>query len=130
VPPLALLSLGTAAVALAWVALATATGRQSNWMALVAAADAAWLLRLAGMPRGWPRAAWAAGATAAAVVLAHWGIIAAGIGSLVGLAPLDSALRLGPGLAWTVAQLLNGPQDVALLLSALALAAVAGRHVR
>lgn len=124
---LALLSLGTAAVALAWIALATATGRQSNWMALVAALDAAWLVRLAGLPRGWGRAAWALAATAAAVVLAHWGIIATGIGALIGLAPFDSALRLGTGLAWTVARLLNGPVDLALLAAAAVVAVAAGR---
>ena len=125
--PLALLLLGTAVVTLAWVALATATGRQSSWMALVAAVDAAWLLRLAGLPRGWRRATWAVAATAVTVVLAHWGIIASGIGALIGLAPLASALKLGTGLAWTVAQLLNGPFDLAMLALALVVAAVAGR---
>ncbi len=125
-PPL-LLALGVAVFTAAWILLAAATGRQSSWMALLAAADAALLLRLGGVAPGFRRAAWAVGATATTIVLANWGIVAAGIGRLVGLGPLDSALKLGSGLAWTVAQLVNGPVDVALLLASLAVAAFAGR---
>ena len=36
-----LLPLGVAAVAAAWIVVATATGRQSSWMAVLAALDAA-----------------------------------------------------------------------------------------
>lgn len=122
-----LLPLGTAGFAAAWIVLAAATGRQSSWMAVLAAFDAALLLRLGGMPPGGRRAAWGVGATAATIVLANWGIVAAGIGRLVGVAPLDSAARLGTGLAWTVAQLLNGPVDLAWLAAALVAAAVASR---
>lgn len=122
-----LLPIGIAGFAAAWILLASATGRQSSWMALLAAIDAAVLLRLGGMVPGPRRAAWAFGATAATIVIAHWGIAAAGIGRLVGLAPLDSALKLGAGLAWTVAQLLNGPVDVAWLVASLVVAWLAGR---
>ena len=122
-----LLALGVAVVATAWILLASATGRQSSWMALLAAADAAFLLRIGGMAPGLRRAAWAVGATALTIVLANWGIVAAGIGRLVGLAPLDSASKLGTGLAWTVVQLANGPIDVVLLLVALGVAALAAR---
>lgn len=125
--PLSLLLLGTAVVTVAWVFLAIGTGRQSSWMALLAALDAAWLLRLSGMPPGALRAAWAVAATAAVVALAHWGIVAAGIGGLIGLSPFESALKLGAGLAWTVAGLLNGPGDLAILAAALVVAAVAAR---
>ena len=129
-PPLLaplLLALGIAVFTAAWILLAAATGRQSSWMALLAAADAAFLLRLGGMAPGVRRAAWAGGAPATTIVLSNWGIVAAGIGRLVGLGPLDSALKLGAGLAWTVAQLVNGPVDVALLLASLAVAALAAR---
>lgn len=122
-----LLPLGVAGFAAAWILLAAATGRQSSWMALLAALDAAFLLRIGGMPPGPRRIAWATGATAATIVLANWGIVAAGIGRLVGLGPLDSALKLGTGLAWTIVQLVNGPVDIALLLLSLVVAAVASR---
>lgn len=122
-----LLPIGVAGFAAAWVLLASATGRQSSWMALLAAVDAAVLLRIGGMAPGARRAAWAVSATLATIVLAHWGIVAAGIGRLVGLGPLDSALKLGTGLAWTVAQLLNGPVDVAWLVASLGVAVLAGR---
>ena len=122
-----LLPLGVAGFAAAWVLVAAATGRQSSWMALLAALDAALLLRIGGMAPGARRAAWAVGATGATIVLANWGIVAAGIGRLLGLAPLDSALKLGTGLAWTVARLLNGPADLAWLAASLAVAALAAR---
>ena len=79
------------------------------------------------MPPGARRAAWGVGATAGTIVLANWGIVATGIGRLVGVAPLDSAAKLGTGRAWTVAQLLNGPADLAWLAAALAVAALASR---
>ena len=124
---LPLLALGIAGFAAAWVVVAMGTGRQSSWMALLAAADAALLLRVGGMPAGPRRAAWAVAGTLATVVLANWGIAAAGIGRRIGLDPLESALKLGNGLAWTVAQLVNGPLDLALVAAAVVLAALAGR---
>lgn len=122
-----LLPVGIAGFAAAWILLASATGRQSSWMALLAAIDAAVLLRIGGMPPGPRRATWAVAATMATILIAHWGIVAAGIGRLIGLTPLDSALKLGTGLAWTMAQLLNGPVDIAWLVASLAVAALAGR---
>ena len=122
-----LLPLGVAAVAAAWIVVATATGRQSSWMAVLAALDAAFLLRVGGMAAGWRRAAWAVAGTAATIVLANWGIVAAGIGRLVGVGPLDSALKLGSGLAWTVVQLTHAPLDVAWLAVSLVIAAWAAR---
>ena len=44
-------------------------------------------------------------------IAANWGIVAAHIGSMMGLGILDSAQRLGPHLAWTYAGLLNGPTE-------------------
>lgn len=124
---LALLLLGVAGFAAAWIALGMLSDRQSSWMAPLAALDAALLLRLGGMPPGWRRAAWAVAATVATVMLANWGIAAAQLGVSLGLLPLDSALKLGPHLAWTLAQLANGPADLAWIALALVLAVVASR---
>jgi hypothetical protein len=124
---LPLLALGVAGFAAAWVALALLTGRQCSWMAPLAALDAALLLRLGGMAPGWRRAAWALLATALMIALAQWGIIAAQLGAMLGLDPLTSALRLGPSLAWTLAQLANQPGDLLWLGAGLALAVLAAR---
>jgi len=124
---LPLLLLGTLGVAAAWVLVAVALGRQSSWMALLAAADAVVLLQLGGMRAGWRRGAWAVVATVAAAVLANWGIIATQVGMMIGMGPLDSATRLGAPLAWTLAKLANGPADVAWVGAGMLVAAVLGR---
>ena len=56
-----------------------ARDRQCSWMAILAAIDAALLLRMARMPRGWLRVSLAVIATASTIVLANWGIAAAQI---------------------------------------------------
>jgi len=124
---LPLLLLGTFGVAAAWVLAAVALSSQCSWMALLAAADAVVLLQLGGMPPGWRRAGWASAATVATAVLANWGIIATQLGMMIGLSPLDSAMRLGAQLAWTLAQLANGPADVAWVATGILLAAALGR---
>lgn len=96
-------------------------------MAVVAAIDAAVLLRLARMPTGWTRASWGIAATVLAIALANWGLAAAQIGRLVGLSPWESALRLGPSHAWTLVSLANPAPQLAWLLLALVVAAVASR---
>ena len=121
------LPLGVAAVAAAWIVVATATGRQSSWMAVLAALDAAFLLRVGGMAAGWRRAAWAVAGTAATIVLANWGIIASHLGSMLGLTPWESAIRLGSDHAWTLARLANGGGDLAWLLLAALVAMVGSR---
>jgi len=124
---LLLLSIGSLGVAAAWILLAFARDQQSSWMAVIAAIDAAVLLRLARMPAGWRRAGWGVAATAIAIVVANWGIAAAQIGRLVGLAPWESALRLGPSHAWTLTGLANPTPQLAWLLAALVVAVVASR---
>ncbi|MGN6512681.1 MAG: hypothetical protein ACTHKZ_03805 [Lysobacteraceae bacterium] len=123
----ALLSVGSAGFAAAWVLLAWMRDRQCSWMAVLAALDAALLLRLARMRPGWPRAAAAVLATAAAIALANWGIVAAQMGRPMGLLPWQSLTRLGPSLAWTLATLANHPADLAWLWIALVAALLAGR---
>jgi hypothetical protein len=123
----ALLALGSLGCAAAWILLALASERQSSWMALLAGLDAAFLLRLGRMPAGRVRIALATAATAATIVLANWGIIAAQVGRTMGLLPWASATKLGPDYAWTLARLANAPADLAWLAVGLLLAAVAAR---
>ena len=118
-----LVALGSCGFAAAWILLAFARDRQCSWMAVFAAIDAVLLLRLARMPAGWLRVA----ATALSIVLANWGIAAAQVGKAMGLLPWESALKLGPQYAWTLAGLANQPGDLAWLAAALLLAAIASR---
>jgi hypothetical protein len=122
-----LLLLASLGVAAAWALLALVTGRQSTWMALVAAVDAIAVLRLLRVRPGLARAGTALAATALSVVLANWWIAAGQIGRSLGLLPWDSSLRLGPDYAWTLATLANRPADIAWIAAALLLAAIAGR---
>ena len=123
----ALLSLGSFGFAAAWVLLAFAYNRQCSWMALLAACDAAVLVRLARAAPGWRRASLALGSTFATILLANWGIAAAQMGQVMGLLPWESMIRLGPSLAWTLAILANPPVDLWWLWMALVLAVVTAR---
>lgn len=118
-----ILLLGGLCFCLIWVLLALYLGRQSGWMALLAAVDAALLLRFAGVRPGTRRATVAALATLVMALLANWFIIASQLGFALGLLPWESALRLGPSHAWTLAQLANGTLDRACLLASPLLAA-------
>lgn len=118
-----ILLLGGLCFSLIWVLLALYLGRQSGWMALLAAVDAALLLRFAGVRPGGRRALVAALATVAMVLLVNWFIIASQLGFVLGLLPWESALRLGFSHAWTLARLANGTLDWACLLASPLLAA-------
>ncbi|MEZ0469444.1 hypothetical protein [Luteimonas salinilitoris] len=122
-----LLLLGTAGCAALWILLAAATGRQCSWMAVVAAFDAALLLRMVRVRPGMLRALWGMLATAAAIALANWFIVATQLGKMLGLLPWESALKLGAHHAWTLSQLANGRVDLAWLGAALVIAVVASR---
>lgn len=122
-----LLVLGACGFAAAWITLGFFNGAQNSWMAVIGALDIAWMLRLGGWPRGPGRIAAAVVATFAIVALANWGIIATQLGLMLGLAPWDSAMKLGFNHAWTLAQLANGLWDIAWLLLALLVAALASR---
>jgi hypothetical protein len=121
---LALASLGCAA---AWILVALSAGRQSSWMAVVAAVDAAVVLRLARMPAGRGRAAAAVVATLATIALANWGIAAGEVGRALGMMPWDAGARLGPHYAWTLASLANAAADRAWLAAAVVVAAIGSR---
>ncbi len=124
---LGLLLLAGSGTAAAWALLALTLDRHCAWMAVVAAVDAAWLLRLGRAPRGIARALLAVGGTVLAIVLANWWIAGGQIGTMVGLAPWDSIPRLGWSYAWTLSALANGGAELAWYAAALAVAAVAGR---
>ena len=123
----ALLTVGSFGFAAAWVLVAFARDKQCSWMAILAALDAVFLLRMAKMAPGWPRATLAVTATALTIALANWGIAAAQIGRAMGMLPWESLTRLGPFYAWTLANLANPPIDLFWLASSLVLAAVASR---
>lgn len=124
---LLLLALGTVGVAAAWAAVAMLTASQAAWMAPLAGLDAAWLLRLGGAPKGWLRVLLAVAATALAIVMANWSIVAAQLAGVMGLPFMDSAQRLGPDLAWTLLRLANGTTELAWIGAGLLLAAIASR---
>ncbi len=123
----ALLIVGSFGFAAAWVLVAFARDSQSSWMSILAALDAVFLLRMAKMPAGWPRAMLAVTATVFTIALANWGIAAAQIGRAMGLLPWESLTKLGPFYAWTLANLANPPLDLFWLATSLVLAAVASR---
>ena len=123
----ALVALGSCGFAAAWILLAFVRDRQCSWMAVFAAIDAVLLLRLVRMPAGAWRMFAAVLATSVSIVLAYWGIAATQIGKLMGLLPWESAFKLGPRYAWTLAGLANQPADLAWLAAALLLAAIASR---
>jgi len=129
-PPLLailLLIAGCIGFAAAWVLVAFARDRQCSWMALLAALDAVFLLRLGRMPVGMARSLVAVGGTALTIVLANWGIAAAQIGRAMGMLPWESLGKLGPFYAWTLANLANPPIDLLWLAASLVLAAIASR---
>lgn len=122
-PLLALLA-GIAGISAVWVAFAQLSGSPCSWLALVAAVDMAVLLRFTQAPIGGARMLLSVLATASAIVLAHWMLAAIRMGGLIGLEAFDSALRLGPRLAWELSKLTLDRLDWVLLVAALPLAAI------
>ncbi|MGY0613318.1 MULTISPECIES: hypothetical protein [unclassified Luteimonas] len=127
VAALALALAGSIGIAAAWVLVAQATGRQCSWMAVVAALDAALLLRMGRQRPGLARALWGVLATALTIVLANWGIIATEVGRMLGLAPWASMGKLGFDHAWLLARMANDAVALAWLAAGMVVAAVASR---
>lgn len=122
VAPLALV-FGCTCIAILWLSLSLYLGRQLGWLAMLAAADAAWMLRWGRMRPGWPRAALAVLATLAVIALVNWAIVATQLGFMLGLAPWESAVKLGFDHAWVLSGLANQPADLIAMLAAPVLAA-------
>ncbi|MFC4727923.1 hypothetical protein [Coralloluteibacterium thermophilus] len=93
------LAAGVLGVAAVWALASVMLGGLQGWMALVAAADAALLLRLAGVAPGRVRSLAAVLATLATAALAAWFSVAGELAPLFGLRPLDAVLRLGTDTA-------------------------------
>lgn len=122
-----MLLLGSICFVLVWTLLAIYLEDQSSWMAVLGAIDSALLLRLGGMQPGSRRAALAVGATLGIILLFNWAMVATQIGMVMGLNPLDSALKLGMHHAHTLASLANSGTDLAWMGAALVLAWLLGR---
>ena len=122
-----LLLLGALTLTVAWASLALASGRQHGWVALLAALQAAWMLRLGGMRPGWARAALAAAATVAVTVAVQWLVASGHIGGQMGMAPWEAAPKMGARYVWTLAGLANSRLDLLCLALAPLLALRAGR---
>jgi len=108
-----LLLLGAFGFAAMWVLASLYSGRQLGWMAVLGALDIAWMLRLGGWRPGSPRMLAGLAATAAIVIVSNWFITATQLGSMLGLGPWDSAMRLGWHHAWILIQLANHTMDAA-----------------
>jgi hypothetical protein len=119
--------LGAFGIAAFWAVAAVASQHTQAWIALLAALDAALLLRLGGFRGGAMRAVVALAMTALAIVLAQWAWVGLRFGSELGFDPLQAVLRLGPELAWQLGRLGASVTDLLLYLVALLLAAWWGR---
>lgn len=126
-PSLVLLLLGTLFFVAIWTLLSVYSGKACGWMAVIAAFDAAMMLRLGGMPRGLARVLLAVVATMLMIALANWITAATQIGFAMGLNPWDSTLKLGLDYAWTLAGLANQTADRLWIAAGLAVAAITAR---
>lgn len=119
--------LGIAGMAALWVLATLFLQRLSAWMALMAAADIALLLRIAGTLPGRGRAVLCVASTAITIVVANWGIAGTRTGRAFGYDPLQGIQSLGPDLAWTLTLLVHHGPELALYGLALLLAWWLGR---
>jgi len=122
-----LLLLGSAGVAAAWTLFALTLDRLCGWMAVVAAIDAALLLRLARVPASTLRLCLSVLGTLLTIVIANWWIAGAQLGQMVGLPPWDAINRMGGFHGWTLITLANGTIDIAWYAIGLCVAALAAR---
>ena len=97
------------------------------WAFPLAALDMALMLRLAAAPAGRARAMLATLATATAIGLGLWMVASTQMAMLIGITPLESALRLGPVLAGELLRHATDGWDMAMLALSLPLAWWLGR---
>jgi len=124
---LLLLLLGAATFVVVWSSLALVSGRQHGWMALLAALQAAGLLRLGRMRPGLARALLAAAATVLTSACVQWLVASGHIGGQMGMAPWEAAPRMGARYVLLLSQLANNRFDLACLALAPLLALRLGR---
>ena len=127
VAPLIFLLLGIFGMAAVWTLTALIVDRQCAWMAAIAAADLALLVRIGRAAPGLPRAVANLIATALTIVVANWCIAAAQMGGPMGLPMTESLQRIGPDFAQTLLLIANQPIDWAWYAIAAVLALWLGR---
>lgn len=127
VAPLIFLLLGIFGMAAVWTLTALIVDRQCAWMAAIAAADLALLLRIGRAAPGLPRAVANVTATALTIAVANWCIAAAQMGGPMGLPMTESLQRIGPDFAQTLLLIANQPTDWAWYAVAAVLALWLGR---
>ncbi len=127
VAPLLLVLLGVFGMSAIWTLIALMFDRQCAWIAAIAAADLALLLRLGHAAPGMPRALAAVAATTATILIANWTIAATQMGGPMGLPLIDSVQRLGTDHAQTLLGLANQPSEWAWYAAAAILALWLGR---
>lgn len=123
---LLLLLLGAATALLAWVVLSLKTGTQLGWMAVVVALELVFMLRLGTLRGGLLRVSLVVAGTLLVTALAWWIIASAWLGGSMGLMPWESALRMGPHLAWTLIGLATSLRDWLWVAAAVVLGAWLG----
>ena len=119
--------IGVFGIAALWVLVALYFDRTASAFAFVAAIDLVLMVRLARLPTGPMRGAIAAGGTLLAILVATWWMLAARVGLLMGMMPWEGITLMGPGFAWTLAQLANDGRDLAIYLAAIVVAGWWGR---
>ena len=121
--PAFMVLVGVLGMATVWAVISLMTRQPCAWLALVAAADMAVLLRLSGAPVGRTRVTLAVLGTAATIAFSYWMVVATQVGQAMGMKPMASALRLGPSLAWDLTRMNQDNWDLAWLLISLPVAA-------
>jgi len=116
-----------AGVAAIWTGISLVTRSNAGWMAVVAAFDAALLLRLAGYRPGNDRALFALIVMLATTALAAFLIATTAIGLPMGLRPYHAVGRMSLELAWLFVQANSGWVELGWLGAASVLAWKAGR---
>jgi hypothetical protein len=110
-----------------FLALRGGDWRWCAWFAPVIALDLAWMLRVAAAPPGKARATLALLGTSVGIVLGLWLLTATEMARMMGIRPLESAMRMGPVLAGELLRHGLTAWDVGFLVLALPLAWRLGR---
>jgi hypothetical protein len=116
-----------AGVGAIWAGVSLIAGNNAGWMVLIAALDAALLLRLSGYPGGSNRAFFAVMITLATSAFAGYLIATARIGMAMGLRPADAIGRMSLELGWLYVESNSGWVELGWLAAACVLAWRVGR---
>ncbi len=111
-----------AGVAAIWSGLTVMLRSPCAWMAVIAALDAALLLRLASFPKCHERGWFAVAITAATVLAAGFLYATAHIGLMLGMRPSESVWKMSVGLAQLFVNANTGWVEYAWVAAALAIA--------